>query len=148
MAPQGVAVGDLSVNELQTYIKVLRDELQVLMNQYGALKTARERYLDSKQTLESLEQCKEGEKILIPITHSLFVRGELGATDSAIIEMGAGYYVKMSTTKGKDFMMRKTKGLTNMMQEIEKNVHLKQQQLQIMEETFQQKARTAGPPPA
>eukprot|EP01064_Diplonema_japonicum_P016718 TRINITY_DN2473_c1_g1_i1.p2 TRINITY_DN2473_c1_g1~~TRINITY_DN2473_c1_g1_i1.p2 ORF type:complete len:144 (+),score=45.96 TRINITY_DN2473_c1_g1_i1:100-531(+) len=135
-----VNVGDLSVQELKQYTQVLEDEVKQLTQHFQALRTGRERYHDSKQTLEGLEGCKEGEKMLVPLTKSLYVPGQLKNTENAIIEVGAGYYIKMSTTKGKDFMDRKMMNLTKTMQEIEKAVNVKRQQLEVMSMTMQQKA--------
>ena len=45
----------------------------------------------------------------------------------------------MSTTKGKDFMDRKMQNLTNTMNDIEKAVNTKRQQLEVMQLTMRQK---------
>eukprot|EP01059_Diplonema_ambulator_P023295 TRINITY_DN38725_c0_g1_i1.p2 TRINITY_DN38725_c0_g1~~TRINITY_DN38725_c0_g1_i1.p2 ORF type:complete len:164 (+),score=50.13 TRINITY_DN38725_c0_g1_i1:58-492(+) len=135
-----VNVADLSLMELKQYSQVLEDEIKSLTQHFSALRAGRERYYGSKTTLEELEGCKAGEKMLVPLTKSLFVPGELANTETAIIEVGAGYYIKMSTQKGKDFMDRKMQSLTGTMSEIEKAVNIKRQQLEVMEMTMQQKA--------
>eukprot|EP01061_Rhynchopus_euleeides_P008730 TRINITY_DN17882_c0_g1_i1.p2 TRINITY_DN17882_c0_g1~~TRINITY_DN17882_c0_g1_i1.p2 ORF type:complete len:143 (+),score=81.82 TRINITY_DN17882_c0_g1_i1:42-470(+) len=134
-----VSVGDLSLNELRQYSQVLEDEIKALTQHFTALRGGRERYHGSRVVLDDLEKCKEDEKLMVPLTKSLYVPGKLKNPNSAIVEVGAGYYIKMSTTKGKDFMDRKMQNLTNTMNELEKAVNTKRQQLEIMQVTMRQK---------
>eukprot|EP01062_Namystynia_karyoxenos_P055525 TRINITY_DN4644_c0_g1_i1.p1 TRINITY_DN4644_c0_g1~~TRINITY_DN4644_c0_g1_i1.p1 ORF type:complete len:186 (+),score=104.41 TRINITY_DN4644_c0_g1_i1:73-558(+) len=145
MAKQGeqVKVSSLSPQELQTLSENLQSEIQALSSQHNMLRSGRERYLDSKRVLESLATYQEGDKMLVPLTSSLYVPGELGNPGTAIIEVGAGYYVRMSNQKGQDFMDRKMKNIQETMQNVEKAVMVKSRQLEAMQMTLRQKVMEA-----
>eukprot|EP01060_Flectonema_neradi_P000160 TRINITY_DN10113_c1_g1_i2.p1 TRINITY_DN10113_c1_g1~~TRINITY_DN10113_c1_g1_i2.p1 ORF type:complete len:150 (+),score=41.97 TRINITY_DN10113_c1_g1_i2:56-505(+) len=148
MADQQIGVGDLSLQELKQYLSALEEEIKQLSEHHGALKQGRERYQDSRATLEGLEECSSGEQMMIPLTQSMYVPGTLKETKQAIIEVGAGYYIKMSTEKAKDFMKRKMEGLTETMNKIEKAVQVKRQQAEVMQMTARQKMAASQPPPS
>ena len=83
----GVNVTDLSLQELKQYSQVVEDEVKQLTQHFSALRVGRDRYHGSKVVLESLEECKEGEKMLVPLTKSLYVPGQLKKSNEAIIEV-------------------------------------------------------------
>ena len=87
MADQQVGVGDLSLQELKQYLSALEEEMKQLTEHHGALKQGRDRYQDSRATIEGLEQCESGEKMMVPLTQSMYVPGVLKENKQAIIEV-------------------------------------------------------------
>jgi hypothetical protein len=47
-------------------------------------------------TTEGKISCRTGRKVMAPVTGSLYVPGTLGDVDSIIVDIGTGYYVKVS----------------------------------------------------
>ena len=86
---KGMSVADLSVKELQQYSQVLEEETRALTSHFSALRGGRDRYHGSKVVLENIEDCEEGEEMLVPLTKSLYVPGVLKNPKTAIIEVCA-----------------------------------------------------------
>eukprot|EP01065_Artemidia_motanka_P032138 TRINITY_DN39188_c0_g1_i1.p1 TRINITY_DN39188_c0_g1~~TRINITY_DN39188_c0_g1_i1.p1 ORF type:complete len:158 (+),score=62.85 TRINITY_DN39188_c0_g1_i1:67-540(+) len=142
-APKQISVNSLSPQELSQLSENLQSEIQTLTSHFNALRGARERYLESRRVLNQLSECKPGDPLLVPLSSSLYVPGVVGDNSKAIIEVGTGYFIKMPVPKGQDFMDRKVKNLQETMQEAEKAVNVKQQQLDIMQMTLRSKIMQA-----
>jgi len=134
-----IPINQLPVEELNQYKEGIEQEIQQLAQSLQVLKTARDRFHDSKTCIEHLKTYKEGEKVLVPLTSSLYVQGEFGDTSKCIIDVGTGYYIKQNLDKGADFMERKMKFITENMEKVQQVLGNKQQQLEAVVGTMQKK---------
>ena len=48
-----------------------------------------------------------GQPVLVPLTSSMHVPGTLASPDKVLIDVGTGYYVRMSASRGADYCKRK-----------------------------------------
>jgi len=108
MAEQ-VDLASLSVESLAQLKSSLEDEIEQYTRSFSTLRAASDRFFESRRCLEQLKGYKEGEKLLVPLTSSLFVEGEFGDLSTVLVDVGTGYFVSRSVPKAQDFMDRKMK---------------------------------------
>ena len=78
------------------------------------------KFLEARKTLKQVSdqpQQAEGQKILVPVTQSMYVPGKLKDANKVLIDIGTGYFVEKTTGDADDFCKRKIELLR---QEIEK----------------------------
>lgn len=63
--------------------------------------------------------CVTGGKILVPLTSSMYVTGELADTNNVIIDIGTGYYAEKNIEDAKDYFKRKVEYVTEQMEKIQ-----------------------------
>ncbi|XP_021300334.1 probable prefoldin subunit 5 [Herrania umbratica] len=81
---------DVDVNLLQDSLNNIRTA------------TARLRLLHSSTTF-----LRQGKKMLVPLTASLYVPGTLDDADKVLVDIGTGYFVEKTMAEGKDYCERK-----------------------------------------
>jgi prefoldin alpha subunit len=74
------------------------------------------------------------EEILVPLTSSLYVKGRLTDREKVLVDVGTGFYIEKTAPKAIAFYEDKVKGLDANLQELEKIVSGKSQQLRVVEE--------------
>merc|ERR1711924_331898 len=67
-----------------------------LYARHSGLKQAEGRFRQSKDALAAISKDDEGRRMLVPLTQSLYVPGELGDPDQLLVELGTGYYIERS----------------------------------------------------
>jgi len=135
-----VSLSQLPLEELNNVKESLEQEVRTLASSLQALRQMRERFFESKTGIEHLKEYRPGDRVLIPLTSSLYVTGEFGDTSQCIVDVGTGYYVKQGLGKAEDFMDRKMKFLTENMDKVQAAVSEKNQQLTVVEEEMERKA--------
>jgi|EP00670_Eutreptiella_braarudii_P002607 prefoldin alpha subunit len=143
-----VPISQLPVEELNQYKESLEQEIQNMAQSLQAIKSLRERFYESKTCIEHLKEYKEGDKLLIPLTSSLYVRGEFGDTSQCIVDVGTGYYIKQSLDKSQDFMERKMAYIKENMDKLNEAIGTKNRQLEAivgeMQKKIYQQQKEAG----
>lgn len=115
MAQQAIDVSQLSIDQLNSLkqqieevvraILVTSQEAQFIQNSIQQLKVASSKFQDSKECLTTLKKENDGmyyfcqynfigKQILVPMTASMYVPATLIETDSVLVDIGTGYYVK------------------------------------------------------
>lgn len=51
-------------------------------------------YTDSAEALQTISPENKGKELFVPITGSLYVKGNLSNTDNVLVDIGGGYYVQ------------------------------------------------------
>eukprot|EP00667_Euglena_gracilis_P025254 EG_transcript_29529 len=136
-----VPISQLPLEELNQVKEQLETEIRNLAQSLQALRQVRERFFESKTCIEHLREYKPGDKVLVPLTSSLYVPGEFGDTSQCIVDVGTGYYLKQSLEKGEDFMDRKMKYMKENIDKVQAAVSQKNQQLNAVVEEMQRKVQ-------
>ncbi|KAJ4290177.1 subunit of tubulin prefoldin [Collariella sp. IMI 366227] len=90
----------------------------------------------------------EAKPILVPLTNSLYVKGNLADPDKVLVDVGTGFYVEKDTKSAADFYEAKIKDLTGNIQGLEGIVQAKTNNLRVVEEVLRQKVLAQGGPGA
>ena len=51
----------------------------------------------------------EGKQVLVPLTGSMYVPGQLANSAKVIVDIGAGYYIEKSSKDAEEYFSRKVK---------------------------------------
>lgn len=78
---------------------------------YHSMATALGRYRDSQKSLAAISSSEDGDKMLVPMTGSLFIPGKLTDRNHVTIEIGTGFFVKRTIPDAKAFLNRKINNL-------------------------------------
>eukprot|EP00297_Palpitomonas_bilix_P018877 CAMPEP_0113879920 /NCGR_PEP_ID=MMETSP0780_2-20120614/7499_1 /TAXON_ID=652834 /ORGANISM="Palpitomonas bilix" /LENGTH=153 /DNA_ID=CAMNT_0000866541 /DNA_START=160 /DNA_END=621 /DNA_ORIENTATION=+ /assembly_acc=CAM_ASM_000599 len=106
-AQTGVNLAQLSTEQLAQLKKQTDEEVAHLTQSYASLKTASARFAESKRCIQTLKKEKDGKELLMPLTSSLYVPAELCETDSLLVDVGTGYYIKKSLNGAEKTLNRK-----------------------------------------
>ncbi|VAH16570.1 unnamed protein product [Triticum turgidum subsp. durum] len=61
----------------------------------------------SVEQLKALKEQTDLEKLLVPLTASLYVPGTLDDAEKVLVDVGTGYYIEKTMTQGKEYCERK-----------------------------------------
>lgn len=96
-------------------------EIQHLANSFAQLRAAQSKFTESIQVLTPVEG-KSGQEILVPLTSSLYVPGEIGESDKVIVDVGTGYFVEQKIPDARAFYKRKVELLKARLDELQATI--------------------------
>jgi len=115
-----VPVTSLSPQELHELRGRLQQELEALggsAQQLGRLAGA---FAASQRAIQALDaSAAPGQRLLLPLTSSLYVSGEVAAPHTVLVDVGTGYYVEMAAEAGAQYCRRKQERLRASLREVE-----------------------------
>eukprot|EP00897_Mesotaenium_endlicherianum_P008507 jgi/Mesen1/7685/ME000403S06862 len=97
----------LPPEQLKQVKEQLESELNVLNDSLTNIHTAINRLDVAGRVVKQLEQHPEGKRVLIPLTASLYVPGELSNTKSVLLDVGTGYFIEKTIPSCVDYCKRK-----------------------------------------
>ncbi|KAJ6119834.1 hypothetical protein N7523_004114 [Penicillium sp. IBT 18751x] len=154
-APPGtVNLATLSVPQLRSLQTRLTSELEHLTTSHAKLRAAQSRFRDCVRSINdgvvgSKAKGTEGRsEVLVPLTSSLYVKGRLTDREKVLVDVGTGFYVEKTHDKAVAFYDDKVKALDTNLQDLEKVVSSKSQQLRVVEEVLRQKMLAGEGAPA
>ena len=77
------------------------------------------RFQESSESLGRMEPGSEGAEVLVPLTGSMYVPGQLSQPDKVIVDIGTGYYVEKQSKDAQDYFNRKVKYVTENMERVQ-----------------------------
>jgi len=114
-----------------------------MRGRHGKMMTALKRYEESQRTIQTIVASKEGQKMLVPMTDSLFVEGELADLENVTVEIGTGFFVKRTIPDAEDYLKRQIKKLNEILERVGVNILAQESNLAQVEEVFQLRLRQA-----
>ncbi|GFH14414.1 uncharacterized protein HaLaN_10463 [Haematococcus lacustris] len=103
--------------------------------------------LPSTQALLSrttaVDKLADSQPLLLPLTQSVYVSGEVASVEEVLVDVGTGYFVEMTTSAGQEFCERKASKLRASIKEIQEVLRQKQNQLLQVEQVLQHKLEGA-----
>ncbi len=108
-APGSINLFDLPIPQLQAVGQQLEEveqnrtctdllqEIQILTQSFGKLKQAQVKFVDGLDSLKRLQAGGEGKEVLVPLTNSLYVGGQLEDAEKVVVDVGTGYYFEKVT---------------------------------------------------
>eukprot|EP00271_Cylindrocystis_brebissonii_P007547 TRINITY_DN21112_c0_g1_i1.p1 TRINITY_DN21112_c0_g1~~TRINITY_DN21112_c0_g1_i1.p1 ORF type:complete len:156 (-),score=29.67 TRINITY_DN21112_c0_g1_i1:399-866(-) len=134
----------LPVEQLQQIKEQMDNELSVMSDSLGNLRTAMSRVEASANTLMGLSSQTEGKKVLVPMANSLYVPAMLGATETVLVDVGTGYYIQMRMAAGLDYCQRKLAYLKDNYEKVSELYSQKCAQVEKVTLALQIKVRSAA----
>eukprot|EP01026_Neomeris_dumetosa_P084039 TRINITY_DN98085_c0_g1_i1.p2 TRINITY_DN98085_c0_g1~~TRINITY_DN98085_c0_g1_i1.p2 ORF type:complete len:160 (-),score=21.89 TRINITY_DN98085_c0_g1_i1:306-785(-) len=113
-----VQLESLDLSTLNMIKEQLEREIQQYSQSVVQLQKAAAGFGASGKAIEQLQISEVGQEVLVPLSESLYVQGEVHSNDRVLIDIGTGYFVEQSTEKGIDYCRRKVKLLREKLEEL------------------------------
>eukprot|EP00919_Chromeraceae_sp_WS-2016_P058615 GHVR01139357.1.p1 GENE.GHVR01139357.1~~GHVR01139357.1.p1 ORF type:complete len:148 (-),score=40.07 GHVR01139357.1:47-490(-) len=102
-----VPLESLSQQQMVQCKQIISQEVNELSSAVQMLKIAQGKLNTSIDALSHIHKDIEGNEMLIPMTSSLYVKGELVETDEVLVDIGTGFHVVMSVEDAKKHFAKK-----------------------------------------
>ncbi|PRW44299.1 prefoldin subunit 5 [Chlorella sorokiniana] len=129
MAGEPVSLNALGPQELVQVRQQLEQELQTMTQNAVALQGTAGKFAAAGQAVEYLQEQKQGQPVLLPLTESLYVGGALESVDSVLLEVGTGYFVERDIEGGVDYCRRKVLFVKDKLEQLSQLVKQRQAML-------------------
>ncbi|KAK4774543.1 hypothetical protein SAY86_009478 [Trapa natans] len=103
----GAEMEKMSVEQLKAVKEQTDLEVNLLQDSLNNIRTATSRLEIASSALRDLSLRPQGQKMLVPLTASLYVPGTLDDADRVLVDVGTGYFVEKTMTEGKEYCERK-----------------------------------------
>ncbi|OAA64047.1 c-myc binding protein [Cordyceps fumosorosea ARSEF 2679] len=135
-----VNLDSLEPQQLAQVKKQLDEELEHLTSSFSQLHGAQAKFRECLRCVNSRsESSKSSNEVLVPLTNSLYVRGELTNTETVLVDIGTGFLVEKKLKSAATFYESKIQELTNSLKELEAIIQQKQMNVRTIEEVLRQK---------
>ncbi|UNI15238.1 Proline--tRNA ligase [Purpureocillium takamizusanense] len=143
-ARETINLDTLEPQQLAQVKKQLDEELEHLTSSFGQLHGAQNKFRDCLRCVNSRSAATAAQNsVLVPLTNSLYVRGELTDTESVLVDVGTGFLVEKKLKSAEQFYDGKVQELANNLKELEAIVSQKQANVRAVEEVLRQKLMAA-----
>ncbi|KAH6703359.1 prefoldin [Verticillium dahliae] len=147
MASQGgetVNLSTLDVQQLGQVKKQIEEELEHLTQSFAQLHAVQGKFKECQRIVKTRPGSIEGERsVLVPLTNSLYVRGELSDPGRVVVDVGTGFYVEKvyitESSAAELFYNAKLKQLAQNIQDLEVIVQRKTANVRSVEDVLRQK---------
>lgn len=141
--PKEVPVTELSIGQLNQLSQQLDQEMEMLQSSLSSLKVAQTKFTECNESLNKISSTVDetGSDILVPLTSSMYVTGQLTKVERVLVDVGTGYYVEMKVAAAKDYYQRKVDFLTQQMEKIQPLLQEKYQMKEVIVEVLQSKVQ-------
>jgi len=139
--PQSIDISQLPLPQLNSLNQQLEQEIEFLGNSLSQLKTLQAKFNESQECVGKLSGQESGKQMLVPLTGSMYVQGEIAETDKVLIDVGTGYYMEKTCEGAKGYFQRKVDYLTKQMEKLQPVVQEKYKMKQAIMEMLQAKVQ-------
>nr|CAG4645991.1 EOG090X0NBB [Lynceus sp. MCZ IZ 141354] len=116
---QQIDLTKLPLVQLNHLKQQLDQDLSLYQESLQTLKGAQNKFQDSADCVDRLENAKSGSPILLPLTGSMYVPGKLLQPDVTLVDVGTGYFAEKNIKEAKEYFQRKVKFVTEQMEKIQ-----------------------------
>lgn len=139
--PQTIDITSLGLQQLTQLKQQLDQEIDLFGTSLQQLKIAQTKYQESGECVEKLTPETEGKEMLVPLTTSMYVPGNLVDVNKVIVDVGTGYFVEKDVPSAKDYFKRKINFVTQQMEKIQRlaneKITMRDAVIEIMEAKLQ-----------
>ncbi|XP_060578517.1 prefoldin subunit 5-like [Ruditapes philippinarum] len=136
---QQIDIGQLPIQQLNALTQQFQEEIEFFTNSLNQLKLAQSKYVESQESLNKVCPESKDKEILVPLTSSMYVPGQLSDVDNVLVDIGTGYYVDMGVNAAKEYFKRRIDFLTKQIEKIQPVLQEKYKMKQVTTEILQMK---------
>ncbi|KAK2611289.1 hypothetical protein N8I77_004644 [Diaporthe amygdali] len=152
---QGVSLDQLSAQQLTAVKKQLDEEVEHLTTSFAQLQAAQIKFKDCLRCVKTQGGTPDKKEILVPLTNSLYVKGNISSPDRVLVDVGTGFYVEkvclqthrlgffsdtiQNVKSAAEFYEGKVKDLAGNITDLEAIIQNKSSSLRAVEEVLKQK---------
>uniref|UniRef100_UPI00358F0B62 prefoldin subunit 5 n=1 Tax=Myxine glutinosa TaxID=7769 RepID=UPI00358F0B62 len=105
--PQAVPISQLALPQLEALKSQVEQEVDFFSSSMQQLKIAQNKLRVSKESLKMINKDTADKEILVPLTSSMYVPGQLSNVNHVIVDIGTGYYVQKTVEEAVAYFQRK-----------------------------------------
>ena len=126
---------EMSIYQLNAIRQQLEQEIELLGRSVEQLITLSNRFKESEICVYKQSQLNIENELLVPLTASMYVNGQVKDNKKFLVDIGTGYYVEKDFEGAKDYFSRKIKFLNA---EIDKLTKLVQSKVNMRDSVIQE----------
>ncbi|KAI0599298.1 putative prefoldin subunit 5 [Biscogniauxia sp. FL1348] len=141
-ANETVNLDTLSAQQLAQVKKQLDEELEHLTSSFTQLHAAQSKFRECLRCVQGggkSSTLQQDKPILVPLTSSLYVRGNLASASHVVVDIGTGFYVEKEIKSAAEFYENKVGEVGGSIKELEAIVQAKTNNVRVVEEVLRQK---------
>lgn len=127
MAEEGTTT---KVEELLNVRGQLEREIQYMSASLGQLKEVSDRFSDNTALLQNYQEIPAGKLVMVPLTASMFVSGQLKDPSRVMVDLGTGYFAEKSVKEAEEYYQRRIAFIHQQMDKVEHSLDTKKVQFQ------------------
>ncbi|CAD2218380.1 hypothetical protein AGDE_03317 [Angomonas deanei] len=139
---------NVPIQQLQHMHQQLDTDVKNLAAAYDTLNSVRGRFITNKETIESYAKVvkaqdgkgEDTDEVLVAVTASLFVRGNVVPSEKVLIDVGTGYYIEKNMPDACRYFDSRAAKMKEMMDNTEKALTVKQNEKEQVTYALQQRA--------
>ncbi|KAL2207405.1 Prefoldin alpha subunit [Sarocladium strictum] len=139
-----VNLENLEPQQLSQVKKQLDEELEHLTNSFSQLHAAQAKFRDCLRCVQARSASQSSKSVLVPLTNSLYVNGDLTDTETVLVDVGTGFLVEKKLKSAEKFYDGKVEELGANLKDLELIVQRKQTNARTVEEVLRQKLMAQG----
>lgn len=141
MSAQGAVVDvmQLPPADLQKLRASLTEDVQTITQNYGNLKLAHSKYGQALEALTDITPENKDKRIMVPLTSSLYVPGQLSNIQTVLVEVGTGYFVEKEIPDARTFIASKIEMIQGNLSKVAGALSGKRRDLDAVSSILQQK---------
>merc|ERR1712042_165369 len=140
--PKMVDVRELNPQQLTEVAQRYEQELQVLQGCHQELLAVRKKFITSREAVVESKDTA-GEKLMVPLTGSLYVSGRFSDDEKLIVDIGTNFYVEKTRDEAIEFFDRKLKYVEENMDKIAPQVQQKESSRMMVQNQLVAKMKQA-----
>ncbi|KAH6610931.1 Prefoldin alpha subunit [Trichoderma cornu-damae] len=130
-----INLDSLEPQQLAQVKKQLEEELEHLTASFAKLHGAQTKFKECLRCVQSRAADSKGSKsVLVPLTNSLYVSGELATTDTVLVDVGTGFLIEKKFKSAEKFYDSKVKEVGDNLKDLEGIIQRKQINVRAIEE--------------
>lgn len=129
---------NLSPQQLEKVRQQVNGEIQTFTDAIQNYELVMNKFMDARKTLDQVGQqpTPEGQRILVPVTQSMYVPGKLKDANKVLIDIGTGYFVEKTRGDADDFCKRKVELLRTEIEKVAPVLRSRYQSKQAVDEVM------------
>ncbi len=134
-----VPLGSLPIEQLEKLQTDLQREVDLLTGSLAQRNEALQRLAASKENARSVAQMTVGDQIMVPLTGSVYVPGNICDITKVLIDIGTGFFVEKTPEAAEKFFTRRAAVVKEETEKASSAHTLKRQQLEAVNAVLQRK---------
>ncbi|ESK91820.1 prefoldin subunit 5 [Moniliophthora roreri MCA 2997] len=139
--PQVINLSDLDLSQLGDVRRQFEEELNHLTNSFTQLKQAQAKFRQCIDNVNELKPQNKDKTILVPLTNSLYVPGNLSDPGHVLVDIGTGYFVKKTRAEALTHYKAKVEYIRTNLETLEETITKKRDNMNAIINVMQQKLK-------
>ncbi|XP_043466581.1 prefoldin subunit 5 [Leptopilina heterotoma] len=109
----------LNLQQLSILKQQLDQDISMFQESLQTLKIAQTKFQESGSCMDKITPETKGKEILVPLTGSMYVAGQMGETKTVLVDIGTGYFVEKNIDEAKTYFQNRVTYVSQQMQNIQ-----------------------------